>query len=86
MPTRSVALALMVGNHYAIDPELWVQEPHGRYRVRYAAYDAPSREAALQVPPSRRASPRTGCNGYPFSRMRRADTAGLDGDQFRPKA
>ena len=35
------------------------------------AYDAPTRAAAEATPPADRATPRTGCNGYPFSRMRR---------------
>ncbi len=35
------------------------------------AYEAPTRAAAEATPPADRATPRTGCNGYPFSRMRR---------------
>ncbi len=35
------------------------------------AYDAPAQAAAEATPPADRAAPRTGCNGYPFSRMRR---------------
>ena len=37
----------------------------------YAVYDATSRVAAITAPPSGRDTPRTGCNGFPFSRMRR---------------
>lgn len=37
-----------------------------------SAYDAPTREAAEAVTIARRETPRTGCNGFPFSRMRRA--------------
>jgi hypothetical protein len=36
----------------------------------FTAYDAPSAAAARAAPPVRRETPRTGCNGYPFSRMR----------------
>jgi hypothetical protein len=36
-----------------------------------AAWDAPSRTAAESARASDRATPRTGCNGYPFTRMRR---------------
>ena len=39
----------------------------------YGAYDQPDAEAARSAPASRRDSPRTGCNGFPFSRMKRAD-------------
>ena len=35
------------------------------------AYQAPTRAAAEATPAADRATPRTGCNGYPFSRMRR---------------
>jgi len=34
------------------------------------AYRAPTRKAARETPPPDRTTPRTGCNGYPFSRMR----------------
>jgi hypothetical protein len=37
----------------------------------YAIYDALSQEAARAGAPSDRETPRTGCNGFPFSRMRR---------------
>jgi hypothetical protein len=36
----------------------------------YSAYEAPSAAAAETVSVARRESPRTGCNGFPFSRMR----------------
>jgi hypothetical protein len=35
------------------------------------AYRAPSAAAARATPPAIRATPRTGCNGFPYSRMRR---------------
>lgn len=35
------------------------------------AYDAATSEAAERTPAARREIPRTGCNGFPFSRMRR---------------
>lgn len=37
----------------------------------YSAYNAPSAAAAETVTVARRATPRTGCSGFPFSRMRR---------------
>lgn len=37
----------------------------------FTAYDAPSREAAEKTPAAVRATPRSGCNGFPFSRMKR---------------
>jgi hypothetical protein len=36
------------------------------------AYRAPTRDAARETPPPNRSTPRTGCNGFPFSRMRSA--------------
>jgi hypothetical protein len=36
-----------------------------------SAYDAPTAQAAERATIARRDSLRTGCNGYPFSRMRR---------------
>jgi hypothetical protein len=36
-------------------------------------YDAETRDAAGSAPAADRASPRTGCNGFPFSRMRRRE-------------
>lgn len=38
------------------------------------AYKAPTEAAARATPAADRAAPRTGCNGYPFSRMQRRDT------------
>ena len=35
------------------------------------AYEAPTLADAEATPPADRSTPRTGCNGYPFSRMRR---------------
>lgn len=35
----------------------------------YAAWDEPDMEAARAAPPADRSSPRTGCGGFPFSRM-----------------
>jgi hypothetical protein len=45
----------------------------------YAVYDADTAEAAEQGPDSRRASPRDGCSGFPFSRMRRVEGPGPTG-------
>ncbi len=36
-----------------------------------SAYEAPTAEAAEATTTARRETPRTGCNGHPFSRMRR---------------
>jgi hypothetical protein len=38
----------------------------------YSAFNAPSAAAAEAVRVANRATPRTGCNGFPFSRMRRS--------------
>ena len=42
----------------------------------FSAYDAATPEAAAAVTIARRETPRTGCNGYPFSRMRPATANG----------
>lgn len=42
----------------------------------YASYQAASHEEAVTAPPTQRDTPRTGCQGYPFSRMRRAAPPG----------
>ena len=36
-----------------------------------SAYDAPTRAAATAAAIAKRETPRTGCNGFPFSRMKR---------------
>lgn len=38
----------------------------------FSAYDAPTRAAAETTSVARPATPRTGCNGFPFSRLKRA--------------
>jgi hypothetical protein len=38
----------------------------------YSAFNAPSAAVAETVSVAKRATPRTGCNGFPFSRMRPA--------------
>lgn len=45
------------------------------YRWAYCltAYDAPTRDSAERTSAANRATPRTGCNGFPFSRMQRRD-------------
>lgn len=40
-----------------------------------SAYDALTSEAAEAITVARKETPRTGCNGHPFSRMRRATPA-----------
>lgn len=42
----------------------------------YAVYDADSLDEARTSSPSNRNAPRTGCNGFPFSRMRRVAAPG----------
>jgi ABC-type transport system substrate-binding protein len=37
-----------------------------------SVYDAATRAVALAAPQANRATPRTGCNGFPFTRMKRA--------------
>lgn len=37
------------------------------------AYDAPTAAAAEATPPAVRETPKTGCNGFPFSRMKRVE-------------
>ena len=37
----------------------------------FSAYEAPTRAAAESTTIARRETPRTGCNGFPFTRMRR---------------
>jgi len=39
----------------------------------YAIYDAATRAEAVVAPSSGRTTPRTGCNGFPFSRMKPSD-------------
>lgn len=38
----------------------------------FSAYNAPTPEAAESARMAQRETPRTGCNGFPFSRMKRA--------------
>lgn len=55
----------------------WMElEGHAPYEWAfcYTTYDARSAGDALTATPPNRSTPRTGCNGYPFSRMRRAVT------------
>ncbi|MBL0940320.1 MAG: hypothetical protein IBJ03_15605 [Gemmatimonadaceae bacterium] len=37
------------------------------------AYRAPTADSARATPPAKRDTPRTGCNGFPFSRMQRVE-------------
>ena len=36
----------------------------------FSAWDAPSADSAARVAPADRSAPRTGCGGFPFTRMR----------------
>lgn len=53
----------------------WVEMPPSQAPYTWAfclsAYDAPTRAAAESTRVARPEMPRTGCNGYPFSRMAR---------------
>lgn len=52
----------------------WILLPGGadfQWAFCYAVYDAESAQAARLSPSSDRDTPRTGCNGFPFSRMQR---------------
>lgn len=58
-------------------PQVWLRidwmeldTPPYTWAFCYSAYEAPSAEAAAAVTVARRETPRTGCNGHPFSRMR----------------
>ena len=42
----------------------------------FTVYDAPTREAARAATAADRRSPRSGCNGFPFSRMQRVPDGG----------
>jgi hypothetical protein len=47
----------------------------------YAVYDAKSEAEARAAPPSDREHPRTGCNGFPFSRMMTRDDRAAHGPE-----
>lgn len=47
-------------------------EPY-RWGFCLTAYNAPTPQAAEATPPANRQNPRKGCNGFPFSRMKRMD-------------
>ena len=51
-----------------------------------SAYDAPTRLAALDTHLAQRASPHTGCNGFPFSRMKPTATSRTTHSTFREDA
>jgi len=61
------------------DADLWTRidwlelDGSGEYEWAfcYAVYKAASPEDALAAASTQRATPRTGCNGFPFSRMKR---------------
>ena len=44
----------------------------------YAVFDAETPDAALAAPPTERQTPRTGCGGFPFSRMKPVGQDGLE--------
>ncbi|MGI9628748.1 MAG: hypothetical protein ACR2QM_18075 [Longimicrobiales bacterium] len=61
----------------------WVQldgSDEYRWAYCYSTYDAATQAEAVAAVPAVRATPRTGCGGFPFSRMKRASrtSASLD--------
>ena len=60
-------------------PNLWTRidwisftdQPPYDWGFCLTAYKAPTRGAALATQPANRDTPRTGCNGFPFTRMQR---------------
>ncbi len=53
----------------------WIELPHQTpysWGYCYTAYQASSVADAIAAPPVDRTTPRTGCNGFPFTRMRAA--------------
>lgn len=65
----------------ASDPGLWTRidwmplpgMPPYDWAFCLSTYDAPTLEAAEQAAIANRGTPKTGCNGYPFSRMQRVE-------------
>jgi len=55
----------------------WVEVKSAAGQIQYdwaycmSAYDAPTKEAARAVTIAKRDTPKTGCNGFPFTRMAR---------------
>ncbi len=50
--------------------------PPWEWAFCFSAYDAPTAEAAESTAVARPDTPRTGCNGFPYSRLRRDGAAG----------
>ena len=67
-------------------PNLWTRidwislTDQGQYAWGFCltAYKASSREAAIATAPAQRTTPRTGCNGFPFTRMQRVALSDSD--------
>ena len=67
----------------ASDPGLWTRidwlrlsgMPPYEWGFCFSAYKAPTAAAAESTMVAKRDTPRTGCNGFPFSRMKRVRTA-----------
>lgn len=78
MPARRYLIAWNDSSN-ATAPGLWTRidwiplsgMPPYAWAFCLSAYEAPSRAAAEATAIARPDTPRTGCNGYPFSRMRR---------------
>jgi hypothetical protein len=62
----------------------WVESRTTDGQINYewaycmSAYDAPTQAAARVVTTAKRDTPRTGCNGFPFTRMARVKFEGVD--------
>ncbi len=78
-PAGRYLIARTTDAHYArIDGIRFEAMPPWSWGFCVATWTAPSADSAARVAVARRATPRTGCNGFPFTRMRRA---GTDADQ-----
>ena len=53
-------------------------------RLSLTAYEAPTADSAEATRTARPETPRTGCNGYPYSRMKRAVFPGPDQPPLPP--
>lgn len=58
------------GRWSRIDVMRFEAMPPWRWGYCFSAWDAPSADSAARVAPADRSAPRTGCGGFPFTRMR----------------
>lgn len=77
-PRHQYAIAQNAPTNFR-SPDLWTRidwmplsgMPPYEWAFCLSAYDAPTAQAAEATVIARREQPKTGCNGFPFSRMRR---------------